>query len=468
MRPARSRDGVAAPRVAQYLRMSTEHQRYSTEQQSAAIELYAMERGYQIVATYTDSGISGLELKKRKGLQALLADVLAGAPGFELILVYDVSRWGRFQNPDQSAHYEFICAEAGVRIEYCAEQFDNDGSMAASILKNLKRVMAAEYSRDLSAKVTRGQRHLAMLGYWQGGPPGLGLRRLMVDPQGAPRQILERGEYKSLQSFRTVLTTGPPEEVALVRRIFSLFVDHQLPRQRIVRLLNAEGLRSDNGAQWSWTRLNWTLTNPAYVGDYVFGKTRARLGSGRTAMPRETWVRIDDAFEGIVERLVFEAAQALMAAEITRRSREDIIELLRAVLAEHGFLSTRLLARIKWAPKCHAILNRFGSVGEAFAAAGYTGEAPRPGYRPAYTEQELLEHLASLVASYGHVTRRIITDQKGKPSVGTYLNRFGTMEAACARIGHVWMGRRRTSGPVGRAQAAAVAAIGGVTRPQRA
>lgn len=83
----------------------------------------------------------------RRGLQALLAEVLTGAPGFTAILVYDVSRWGRFQNPDQSAHYEFLCAEAGVRVEYCAEFFDNDCSLASTVLKSMKRAMAADYSR---------------------------------------------------------------------------------------------------------------------------------------------------------------------------------------------------------------------------------------------------------------------------------------------------------------------------------
>lgn len=51
---------------------------------------------------------------------------------------------------DESAHYEFICKRAGVRVAYCAEQFDNDGSLLSSIIKNIKRVMAAEYSRELS------------------------------------------------------------------------------------------------------------------------------------------------------------------------------------------------------------------------------------------------------------------------------------------------------------------------------
>src|SRR5687767_824154 len=116
----------ATSRAAQYLRMSTENQDLSLEFQRATNAAYALEHGYDVVRSYTDAGVSGLGFSNRPGLKALLADVMGGSADFGHILVYDVSRWGRFQNPDQAAHYEFICAEAGVRVAYCAEPFDND------------------------------------------------------------------------------------------------------------------------------------------------------------------------------------------------------------------------------------------------------------------------------------------------------------------------------------------------------
>lgn len=90
-------------RAAQYVRMSTERQDSSVLQQKAAIAAYANSRGYDVVRTYADEGVSGLLIDQRSGLKAMLADVLNGNAGFEVILVYDVSRWGRFQNPDQAA-----------------------------------------------------------------------------------------------------------------------------------------------------------------------------------------------------------------------------------------------------------------------------------------------------------------------------------------------------------------------------
>jgi len=137
-----------------------------------------------------------------------LADVLSGACAYRTIIVYDVSRWGRFQNPDQAAHYEFLCAEAGVRVEYCGELFQNDGSLSSTILKGLKRAMAAEYSRELSSKVSAGRLGLLRQGYWQGGSAGYGLRRQMVDAHGRRGAILEYGEQKALRGHHIILVPG--------------------------------------------------------------------------------------------------------------------------------------------------------------------------------------------------------------------------------------------------------------------
>ena len=67
--------------AAQYLRMSTEHQQYSLENQSTAIQIYAEAQGFEVVRTYFDSAKSGLVLRHRTGLQQLLQDVVGGTSG---------------------------------------------------------------------------------------------------------------------------------------------------------------------------------------------------------------------------------------------------------------------------------------------------------------------------------------------------------------------------------------------------
>ena len=69
--------------AAQYLRMSTEHQQYSLENQSSAIRMYADSHGFQIVQTYSDAAKSGVALKRRTGLRQLLQDVVAGTAPYQ-------------------------------------------------------------------------------------------------------------------------------------------------------------------------------------------------------------------------------------------------------------------------------------------------------------------------------------------------------------------------------------------------
>ena len=208
--------------AAQYVRMSTEHQQYSIANQEAAIQTYARSHGYAVVLTYADAGKSGLAIKHRKELRRLLHDVTSGQARYKAILVYDVSRWGRFQDVDEAAAYEFLCKSAGIPVRYCAEQFDNDGSLPSSMMKAMKRTMAAEFSRELGIKVSAGQRRIALLGFHVVGKAGYGLRRMMVSADGRRRVVLEDGERKAIQTDRTILVPGPKKEVACVRTIFGL------------------------------------------------------------------------------------------------------------------------------------------------------------------------------------------------------------------------------------------------------
>jgi DNA invertase Pin-like site-specific DNA recombinase len=238
-------------RAAQYVRMSTDHQRYSTENQSDAIRKYAEERNIQVVRTYADEGKSGLKLEGRDALKRLIDDVLSNKADFETILVYDVSRWGRFQDADESAYHEHVCKRAGITVQFCAEQFENDGSPFSNMVKGFKRSMAGEYSRELSVKVFAGQSRLIELGYRQGGPPGYGLRRQLVNQTGQSKGVLVRGEHKSIQTDRVVLIPGPSEEVETVRWIYREFAEQGRSEQEIAAALNTRGVLSDLGRPWT-------------------------------------------------------------------------------------------------------------------------------------------------------------------------------------------------------------------------
>lgn len=445
-------------RAAQYLRMSTESQRYSLENQAAAIAMYAAARGIEIVRSYRDAGISGVSIARRRGLQALLADVLAATPDFTVILVYDVSRWGRFQNPDQSAHYEFLCEEAGVRVEYCAELFENDGSLASTLLKSVKRAMAADYSRELSVKVAAGRRTLSSKGYFLGAHAGYGLRRQMIDAHGRGGLILEYGQAKALTGCHNILIPGPAEEIAVVRRIYRLYVHQRLGQRAIAGILNREGIKAEHGGVWTYMIVHQILTSPKYVGDLVANRFRRRFGEKAQRNDTATWVRVPNAFEGIVPRQLFNAAQRRYAERPPRRSRQSVLAAAAEILAAHGDLSNDLVAASPGVLSRGTIRHHFGGLAGLCAELGHPYGGPTRRRQVRISSEEAIRRLAVLYWASGYLSNDLIDKAPDLPCSDHYRRRFGSLGAAYALVGFVPPSRSLMSSRVGVARIAAARA----------
>jgi DNA invertase Pin-like site-specific DNA recombinase len=354
-----------------YVRMSTEHQQYSTSNQMDVVREYAKRRGFEIVKIYSDEGKSGLNIQGRDSLAQMIKDVQSGGINFSAILVYDVSRWGRFQDADESAYYEYICRRAGVSVHYCAEQFENDGSPMSSVMKTMKRTMAGEYSRELSSKVFQGACRLIQMGYKQGGTAGFGLRRMLIDQNGQHKAALKMGEHKSLQTDRVVLIPGPDEEVKTVLWIYQTFIGEGKSESEIAKALNAQGLLTDFGRAWNRATVHQVLTNEKYIGNNVYHRTSFKLKLKHVVNPQEKWIRGDGKFEGIVEASLFHTAQGIILARSRKLSNDEMLEKLRGVLKKHGRICGMLIDEADDLPSSAAFSHRFGSLVSAYRLIGY-------------------------------------------------------------------------------------------------
>lgn len=359
-------------RAAQYVRMSTELQRYSIQNQAAAIAAYAQQSNLNIVRTYIDEGRSGVRINRRAGLIELIDDVCAGRADFDHILVYDISRWGRFQDVDESAHYEFICRKHGIKVAYCAEQFDNDGSLLSSIVKNIKRVMAAEYSRELSVKVHTGQCRIASLGFRVGGPVGFGLRRELIGEARESKGLLSKGERKSLQTDRVRLRLGTTVEADVVRWIFESFVVGRKSYAAIARELTSRGTASSTGRRWTDANVRTILRNEAYIGNLVHNRTSRRLGQKQVNNPADQWVRSEGIVDPIIDVDRFRRAEKMTRERRVEIPEEEMLLRLRVLLARKGKLSTNVINDAPGVPSASALVQHFGSLRKAYALIGHT------------------------------------------------------------------------------------------------
>ena len=413
-------EGTASPepkrrRAAQYVRMSTEHQQYSTENQSDVIRDYADKRMYEIIRTYADDGKSGLKLEGREALRRLIQDVESGNADFEVILVYDISRWGRFQDADESAYYEYLCKRAGIEVHYCAEQFENDGRPASTIIKSVKRAMAAEYSRELSSKVFKGQCKLIELGYRQGGPAGFGLRRMLIDINRHEKGILVRGEQKSLQTDRVILVRGPNEEVRIVLWIYEMFIHEGKRESEIAEILNAKGILTELGRPWTAGTVHEVLTNEKYIGNNVYNQRSFKLKNKHVSNPPDMWVRCNGAFTPLVPDELFYTARGIFLARSRRFTDQELLDRLRALLDKHGALSAFLIDSAGDMPTSSTYRSRFGSLLRAYQLAGYQTDRD---YRYLNVNRalrslrpELIDHVLGQLSKVGaKVTRDPATD----------------------------------------------------------
>jgi DNA invertase Pin-like site-specific DNA recombinase len=385
--------------VAQYLRMSTEHQQYSLENQSTAIQRYAEGHHFEVIRTYSDAAKSGLVLRRRTGLQQLLKDVVGGASGFQAILVYDVSRWGRFQDTDESAHYEFLCKSAGVPVHYCAETFANDGTLSSLIMKALKRTMAGEYSRDLSVRVFAGQKRLTLLGFKTGGVPGYGLRRMLVSSSGAYKQELAFGERKSIATDRVILVPGPAHEVATVKEIYRMYITDRRTLCAIARKLNSRGIPRPGHAKWDFSAIRIILTHPKYVGCAVFGQVSKKLNTPAVNVPKSEWILTPGAYKPIIDPATFAEAQEVYRKHRCERTDEELLNDLRKLFAVKGKLSFKVIKDSREAMSPGTYSARFGSLRNAYNLVGYSDENRFKGADSRLRTMALREELISRIAA---------------------------------------------------------------------
>ena len=358
--------------VAAYVRMSTEHQQYSTENQLDRIKEYAARRGMAIIRIFADEGKSGLSMKGRESLRQMIGEVETGQAEFKSILAYDISRWGRFQDADESGYYEYLCKRAGISVNYCAEQFENDGSPTSNIIKSVKRSMAGEYSRELSTKVFQGACRLIQLGFKQGGTAGFGLRRVLVDQNGNAKAPLKVGEHKSLQTDRVVLMPGPENEQETVRWIYRAFLDEGNTEAQIADELNRRGILTDLERAWTRGTVHQVLTNEKYIGNNVYHRTSFKLKRKHISNPPEMWIRAEKAFAAVVEPLVFARVQDVILARAKRYSDDEMLKALKDLCAQHGRISGLLIDEQDSMPSSAAFRHRFGSLVRAYTLVGYT------------------------------------------------------------------------------------------------
>lgn len=297
--------------IAYYRHSAEDKQENSVKIQRQHTEKFALDNNIQIIHEEADEGKSGL-LANRPGFERLFTDWIENPNTlpFDYVLVYDVSRWGRFQDQDQAAYYTHLCKKYGKQVIYVSRGFpDNDNLLISSLETSLQRYMAAEYSRQLSEKVFYGCLKVSEQGYSAGGMAVYGMARQLLDVNRNPIRILNKGEHKQIANERVSFTPKDDETTEAVKEIYRLFVSERYIIPKIVELLNTKRVLPESCRLWDKSKVLKILTDETYIGTRVYNKTWGRLKQKSHKNPRSEWVIVPNAFTGAINASIFKQAQ---------------------------------------------------------------------------------------------------------------------------------------------------------------
>jgi hypothetical protein len=232
-----------------------------------------------------------------------------------------------------------------------------------------------------------------------------------------------------------------------------MFVHQRAGPSQIASELNAQEIATPYGHPWTGNLVLQILRNEKYIGNNVWNRESFKLRQAKVRNGREQWVRADGAFEAIVDKALFDAAQAVfeersqspLCPRPLKYSDAELLDRLRKLLRDRGDLSRRIIKESDLTPSPALYDARFGCLSNAYRMIGFTpnrndygpkikdrvGRGPRLGH----VDEDMLETLRRLHKEHGYLTGKIITNAKGVPSSNTYCLHFGSLRRAYELIG---------------------------------
>ncbi|MXX32047.1 MAG: recombinase family protein [Chloroflexi bacterium] len=272
--------------AALYARVSSDRQDVdlSVAAQLRALRDFAERNGYMVAREYIDEAESGRVADRPQFTKMLDEAAQPNAP-FQEILVWKFSRFTRKR--EHAVAFKSMLRRRGIRVTSITEHADDTptGKLMEAIIESVDEF----YSENLAQEVTRGMREAAARGFFLGSRAPYGYKRVKVQDGGKERPTLEID----------------PATAPIVKEMFERSARGQGLKE-ICQDLHERGI-TKNSKRWQKNMLHYVLTNEAYTGTAVWGKTAK---DGQTPDP----VRVADAWPAVVSRELYDAVQAGLRA----------------------------------------------------------------------------------------------------------------------------------------------------------
>lgn len=297
--------------AAIYARASTDKQGDTIEHQIDMIQEFSKRSNINALFDkrfiYEDEGESGFKttLLQRPAMRRLLNDIENGL--IDTVFFKGISRFARDSGESITTAKRLV--NKGIRVLSIEENYDSlrdDPTMF-----QIFAVMAENESRKTSIRVSLGNKQKARNGLWAGTTPPLGYTKVKDLPnEELQKTLYAKGAHKH--------SLYPNEYAHIIQKVFSMYVKENIGRKRIVSWLNENGYKTARGKLFQEKHIIDILSNEAYIGNIVYGKTRYNYVENEEKkkkvqqvvyLDEKDWVRAENAHPAIIEKELFEMAQ---------------------------------------------------------------------------------------------------------------------------------------------------------------
>lgn len=296
-------------KAAIYARVSSKEQAeegVSISAQLKQLDEYAVNNGYRVVYEFVDRGESARSAD-RPEFQNMIAMAKLKPLPFDIILIHKTDRFAR-NREDSIIYKSLLRRECGVEVISITENFDD--SPTGKMMEGIMEVVAEFYSANLAKEVMKGMNEKASTGGALGEPP----YGYFIDAVNSKFQIYEpeapvvRYIYNQYISGSSLRAIG----IDLRQNGINMFGEAALSKKS--KAIKGKGKYKDRKLKWQPNSVRRTLSNIAYIGDYVWNGNL-----------------IKNNHPPIISRENFEMVQELLSKRRTRR-RQSQDYLLRGLV----------------------------------------------------------------------------------------------------------------------------------------
>src|SRR3989338_2950316 len=284
-------------RAIAYLRKSTDLQETSLEQQKEKVLEFAKEHAVRVIEIFAEEAC-GENVEGRPEFRKMV-ECCKSNEDFQYVFVYDISRWGRFENPKEAVYWEVEVERAGRKVVFVSEGFKED-NIGTSISNFVKSAEASEYLKNIRRQTVRGMMYHANKGFWMGGRPPYGYDRAIVE-DGKVIEVLSEGKQKNIKDQKIKLIINK-EQAKAVKTIFIMFTKQGMSVHSIVTYLNNQSqFAPARGRMWSKSSIWRILHNEVYIGTLVYNRENGHKRHGKHKYnPQEEWVMVKNSHGAII------------------------------------------------------------------------------------------------------------------------------------------------------------------------